>query len=52
MTLDEFIAHEHARAERFRTQWLKQAALDDDNQNWPLEMDVAEWAEQFAFFED
>jgi hypothetical protein len=49
MTLDEFVAEERARLDRFIADYRKQAVEHPDE--WPLEMAAGEWDEQLQIFQ-
>lgn len=45
MTLHEFIVRQHVLLERFGANWKAQHEQSTDD--WPLEMNEADWEEQF-----
>jgi hypothetical protein len=50
MTLNEFVIKMQANLNIFRVTWLSHA--EHAKTVWPLEMDEADWHEQFTFFMD
>lgn len=49
MTLDEFVEDKRRQVEAFLAWYKAEQALAGD-QNWPSEMGVADWEEQFLIF--
>lgn len=53
MTLQEYIESVKKRVDQFEAHWLderKKAEKRKEEYQWPLEMNEAEWDEQFLFF--
>lgn len=55
MTLDEFIAEEHARIDAFKAMWVRNMAKDertpDGDPIFPAEMEPGDWDSQLLMYD-
>jgi hypothetical protein len=50
ITLEEYVADEIARIQRFKDHWSK-SNEDHGPDVWPMEMGAGDWDEQLRFFD-